>query len=74
MFQMLPKDELPATYEVEKIIGHRYNVEKKRHEYLTRWKGYGEEDDTWEPSENFADPTYITHYMQKNMNTTGAMH
>ena len=70
----LPKDELPATYEVEKIIGHRYNVEKKRHEYLTRWKGYGEEDDTWEPSENFADPTYITHYMQKNMNTTGAMH
>jgi hypothetical protein len=67
----LPKDELPMTYEVESILDHRYNAEKRRHEYLTRWKGFGEEDDTWEPSENFTDPAFISEYMKNRVKPTG---
>lgn len=37
-------------YEVEKILQHR-KVGRKI-QYLVRWKGYGRDDDTWEPEAN----------------------
>ncbi|VDM69974.1 unnamed protein product, partial [Strongylus vulgaris] len=53
-------DEEPAggeglseeVYEVEKILDHNDTDEGLF--YLVRWKGFGEEDDSWEPSENLA--------------------
>ncbi|AAW44506.2 hypothetical protein CNG01300 [Cryptococcus deneoformans JEC21] len=39
-------------YEVEKVIKHR--GKGKNIEFLVRWKGYGPEYDTWEPTENVA--------------------
>ncbi|XP_034190669.1 uncharacterized protein LOC117608970 [Osmia lignaria lignaria] len=40
------KDE----YEVEKIVGQR--TIKGRRQFLIRWKGYGEDSDTWEQEED----------------------
>ena len=37
-------------YEVEKILQRR--KVGRSYQYLVRWKGYGREDDTWEPLSN----------------------
>ncbi|KAJ3067119.1 hypothetical protein HK102_007489 [Quaeritorhiza haematococci] len=39
-------------FEVSHIISKRIKPRTNRIEYLIRWKGYGAEDDTWEPVEN----------------------
>ena len=37
-----------TEYEVDKIVGHRFNRSLNRVEYLVRWKGFGPEHDTFE--------------------------
>jgi transposase InsO family protein len=38
-------------YVVDKIVGHK--VEKGVHFWKVRWKGYGPEEDSWEPASSF---------------------
>merc|ERR1711990_509859 len=51
------------NYEVEDIVNHRHK--KGKVEYLIRWKGYTDKDDTWEPEENLDCPDKITAYNKK---------
>lgn len=42
---------------MEKIVGHK--TEKGKDYWKVRWVGYGANDDTWEPRENFLDEKVV---------------
>ncbi|VDK58481.1 unnamed protein product [Anisakis simplex] len=48
------RDHLPSTsdgdlYEVESIMGYRYNKTLTRSEFLIKWKGYPIDEASWQP-------------------------
>jgi hypothetical protein len=45
------EDKEEPLYIVEKVIAYRYSPTGSK-EYLLKWKGYKEQDNSWEPYEN----------------------
>lgn len=60
------EDDEPSDteYEVDKILDVYYKKNGKR-EFLVHWKGYGVQDNSWEPEENMTCKELIERFMEK---------
>ncbi len=52
-------------YEVKAIHSHRHQGRQKQLQYLVKWLGYPESDNTWEPAGNLQTPTLLKEYHQQ---------
>jgi hypothetical protein len=55
-------DEIAPIYEVKEIIDSRFNEEDNTMEYQVWWKGYPQEEATWEPIQHINDTSLIREF------------
>ena len=51
-----------TVWTVDRIIDHRVGARKNLWEFLIRWEGYGEGNDSWEPEAYIHDPQLVQDY------------
>lgn len=56
-----PETQEPL-WEIEQILDHKETRHGRK--YLVKWKGYGNEENTWEPVNHFVDPHILREYHQ----------
>lgn len=54
------EEVMPSMYTVEKIMDKRYVGRSKKPEYLIKWKGYSEGENSWEPKKNLVSILFFT--------------
>ncbi|KAF9969604.1 hypothetical protein BGZ73_007988, partial [Actinomortierella ambigua] len=52
-------------YEIEAVIGHRYDTDQARWLYLVKWKNYDDSYNLWIPKEHFRSLTTIQQYYKR---------
>ncbi|CAG9540841.1 unnamed protein product [Cercopithifilaria johnstoni] len=60
-----------GEFVVEAILGERYNKRKKVKEYLLKWKGYSDAENTWEPEANLDCDELIAEFHAQQKETWG---
>src|SRR5579863_5686676 len=55
-----------VEYEVEQIRSHRHHGRRKQLQYLLKWKGYPESDNTWEPADQVHALDLVKAYHQRH--------
>ncbi|KAL4003116.1 Chromo (CHRromatin Organization MOdifier) domain family protein [Acanthocheilonema viteae] len=60
-----------GEFVVEAILGERYNKRKKMKEYLLKWKGYSDAENTWEPETNLDCDELIAEFHAQQKETWG---
>jgi hypothetical protein len=53
-------------YQVEHIMGHQNMGQGKKLQYLVKWEGYPDSDNTWEPATQIHAPNLIKHYQKQH--------
>jgi hypothetical protein len=53
-------------YQVERIMGHWKTGQGKKLQYLVKWMGYPDSDNTWEPVEQIHAPNLIKSYQKQH--------
>src|SRR6266403_74998 len=61
-------------YEVKRIVAHPQFGRSKQLQYLIKWKGYPESDNTWEPADQVHAPDLIKHYQSAAIHQSSAAH
>jgi len=49
-------------YEVKTIHSHRHHGRRKQLQYLVKWLGYPESNNTWEPAHHLQTPELLKEY------------
>lgn len=60
--------EDPEEYVVAAIRARRKNPRTGTHEYLVKWEGYPESDNTWEPADNLKCPELVQKFLEEDAN------
>ena len=54
-------------YLVEEILAHRGDPKRKTSlEFLVKWKGYTDENNSWEPWNNLKDNSFLHDYLRSH--------